>query len=76
MSAEIEHRNAEHKAKCWLREQWTSHRTHVDEFTPFEGVDYDCQVARMAKGVMKYVVKEKGEQGARYYVSTTGLDWQ
>ena len=75
MSAEIEHRNAEQRAKCWLRDQYISHRTHVDEFTPFEGVAYDTEVAKLAKGVLKYVIKEKGEQGARSYIGKTSIDW-
>ena len=76
MSPEVQHNNAEQSTKRWLNNQYTSHRTAVDSYQPYEGVKYEKEVARLGKNILQYVVKERGEQGARYYVNTTGLDWQ
>ena len=76
MSPEIKHRDTEYKVKRHLCDQYLSHRTHIDDYEPFQGVVYEQEVFRLAKYILTYQYNSKGEKGLREYVSTNTLDWQ
>lgn len=70
MNMEVMHRNAEHKAKCWLKEyHQRTHGTPPPDFRTFDGTAYEKEVARLAANIYNYV-PEPGR-----YVETLTLDW-
>ena len=76
MSTEVEHRNTEHKVKCWLKDQYRSHRTEVDKFSGFNGNEYETQVSKLGVNILTLVIKTNGENQAKAYCSTPNLDWE
>lgn len=76
MNLEVKHRNAEQEAKSWLVDQFTTHRTSLDKFSTYVGSEYEAELARLAKNTLGYILQSKDEKQAKYYCSTTGIDYE
>lgn len=69
MNLEVMHRNAEVKAKCWLKEHTRTHGTPPPDYRTYDGTAYEKEVARLAANIYSYV------EEPHKYSQTLTLDW-
>ena len=75
MDLNIKHRTIEYDVKAHLRGQYHAHRTAVDNYSGYEGSEYEREAYNLSHNVAKYILKHEGAEKFRSYISTPVIDW-